>query len=56
MRLIHTDGSQEWLKLSAYAAQLGKDDWQEVTKPSVQGGQKWNVPSPAHPLRLVGQA
>jgi len=44
MRLIHTDGDQngsrEWLKLSAYAAQLDKADWQEVTWPSEQGGQK----------------
>ena len=44
MRLIHADdgpnGSREWLKLSAYAAQLDKDDWQEVTWPSAQGGQK----------------
>lgn len=39
MRLIHADGSREWLKLSVYAAQLGKDDWQEVTWPSEQGGQ-----------------
>jgi hypothetical protein len=48
MRLIHTDGghnggqdgSREWLKLSQYAAQLEKGDWQEVTWPSEQGGQK----------------
>jgi hypothetical protein len=44
MRLINTDGGQngsrEWLKLSAYAAQLVKDDWQEVIWPSDQGGQK----------------
>jgi len=40
MRLIHTDGSREWLKLSQYATQLGKDDWQAVTWPSEKGGQK----------------
>jgi hypothetical protein len=40
MRLINADGSREWLKLSSYASQLGKEDWQEVTWPSEQGGQK----------------
>jgi len=40
MRLIDTDGNREWLKLSDYATQLGKDDWQEITWPSDQGGQK----------------
>jgi hypothetical protein len=40
MRLTAEDGSREWLKLSAYATRLGRDDWQEVTWPSAQGGQK----------------
>jgi hypothetical protein len=40
MRLIDTSGRREWLPLSAYAAQLNKADWQEVTWPSAQGGQK----------------
>jgi hypothetical protein len=40
MRLIHADGSREWLRLSQYAAQLGSNDWQEVIWPSEQGGQK----------------
>lgn len=39
LRLIHEDGSREWLKLSAYAAQLTRDDWCEVTWPSANGGQ-----------------
>ena len=40
IRLIQADGSREWLKLSHYAAQLGRNDWQEVIWPSEQGGQK----------------
>jgi hypothetical protein len=40
MRLIHADGRREWLKLSAYAEQLDKEDWQVVTWPSEKGGQK----------------
>jgi hypothetical protein len=40
MRLIRAGGRREWLKLSAYAAQLGKQDWQEIIWPSEQGGQK----------------
>ena len=40
MRLITTDGSREWLKLSEYAAGLSRDEWQEVVWPSEQGGQK----------------
>jgi hypothetical protein len=39
MRLIAEDGSREWLKLSAYATQLERADWQEVTWPTQQGGQ-----------------
>ena len=39
MRLIKADDSREWLQLSAYAARLGRHDWQEVTWPSDQGGQ-----------------
>jgi hypothetical protein len=39
MRLIASDSSREWLKLSAYAAHLDQSDWQEVTWPSEQGGQ-----------------
>jgi hypothetical protein len=40
LRLIHADGEREWLKLSAYATRLQRSDWQEVTWPSEQGGQK----------------
>jgi hypothetical protein len=40
LRLIHAEGEREWLKLSAYAARLQRSDWQEVTWPSEQGGQK----------------
>jgi hypothetical protein len=40
MRLIDAEGNREWLELSAYAARLTQDDWQEVTWPSAQGGQK----------------
>jgi hypothetical protein len=40
MRLIAEDGSREWLKLSEYAARLERDDWQEVTWPSEQGGRR----------------
>jgi hypothetical protein len=39
MRLISQDGSRQWLKLSAYAAQLSRGDWQEVTWPAEDGGQ-----------------
>jgi hypothetical protein len=39
IRLIAEDGSREWLKLSAYAARLGQEDWQAVIWPSAQGGQ-----------------
>jgi hypothetical protein len=38
LRLIDREGNREWLKLSAYAAQLERGDWQEVTWPSKQGG------------------
>lgn len=41
MRLIASDGSRKWIKLSQYAAQLTPEDWQEVVWPSQQGGQKW---------------
>jgi len=40
LRLIHENGEREWLKLSVYAARLQRSDWQEVTWPSEQGGQK----------------
>jgi len=39
MRLIDAEGHREWLKRSAYAARLTREDWQEVTWPSEQGGQ-----------------
>lgn len=38
MRIIHQDGSRQWLKLSAYAAQLSREDWQEVNWPAKEGG------------------
>lgn len=40
MRLIAEDGSRTWIKLSEYAAGLKREDWSEVTWPSVEGGQK----------------
>jgi len=40
MRLVSETGERQWLKLSAYAARLQRSDWQEVTWPSEQGGQK----------------
>lgn len=40
MRWTKADGSREWLKLSAYAAGLTRDQWIEVTWPSAAGGQK----------------
>jgi hypothetical protein len=39
MRRVYEDGTREWFKLSAYAATLTRDDWQEVTWPSANGGQ-----------------
>jgi hypothetical protein len=39
MRLIDPASSRQWFKLSGYAAQLSREDWQEVTWPSDQGGQ-----------------
>jgi hypothetical protein len=40
MRLMAVAGKREWLKLSEYAVRLVREDWQEVTWPSEQGGQK----------------
>ncbi len=40
MRLISEEGQRQWIKLSAYAASLKREDWSEVTWPSEQGGQK----------------
>jgi hypothetical protein len=40
MRRIEASGSREWLKLSEYAAGLGRHDRQAVVWPSDQGGQK----------------
>jgi len=40
MRLIAEDGTRMWIKLSAYAAGLKREDWSEVTWPSAEGGQK----------------
>ena len=40
LRRMGADNRREWLKLSQYAAGLGRDDWQEVVWPSDQGGQK----------------
>jgi hypothetical protein len=37
MRLIDPDGNRTWLKLSAYAAQLSREDWHQVNWPSAQG-------------------
>jgi hypothetical protein len=43
MRLIAEDGTRTWLKLSAYAAGLKREDWSEVIWPSAEGGQKMYV-------------
>jgi hypothetical protein len=40
MCLVSKTGERQWLKLSAYAAQLKREDWSEVTWLSEQGGQK----------------
>jgi DDE superfamily endonuclease len=40
MRLVSEMGERQWLKLSAYAAQLQRANWCEVTWPSEQAGQK----------------
>ena len=40
MRLIAEDGSRTWLKLSAYATGLSREDWHEVIWPAADGGQK----------------
>ena len=40
MRLVAEDGTRTWIKLSAYAAGLTREDWSEVTWPSAEGGQK----------------
>lgn len=39
MRLASPSGEREWIKLSAYAAQLSETDWQTVTWPAAEGGQ-----------------
>jgi hypothetical protein len=39
MRLISEEGQHQWLKLSAYAASLKREDWSEVTWPSEQNRQ-----------------
>ena len=43
MRLIAEDGSRTWIKLSEHAARLKREDWNEVTWPSAEGGQKMYV-------------
>jgi hypothetical protein len=40
MRQVQEDGSRKWIKLSAYAAGLTREDWTEVFWPSDKGGQK----------------
>jgi hypothetical protein len=40
MRRITDDGGREWIKLSAYAARLAREDWSEVVWPSTAGGQR----------------
>lgn len=40
LRLIQEDGSRQWVKLSAYAATLTRDDWVAVSWPSANGGQQ----------------
>lgn len=38
MRLIHADGTREWLPLSEYLTRLDAEEWQQITWPSQQGG------------------
>ena len=40
IRLIHEDGTREWLSLSEYLARLQPEDWEKVLWPSEQGGQQ----------------
>ena len=54
MRLMAEDDSREWLKLSAYATRLGRDDWQEVIWPSAQGGQNLYAHSIRSWVRKLG--
>jgi hypothetical protein len=54
MRLVQEDGSREWLKLSAYAATLTRDDWVEVTWPSANGGQTMYAHLVATWIRKLG--
>jgi len=47
MRLLHEDGTREWLTLSEYLDRLQPEDWKEVLWPSEQGGR----PVHAHLVR-----
>jgi len=38
MRIIHSNGTWEWMKVCEYAATLTKDDFEQVTWPTEEGG------------------
>ena len=38
MRIIHSDGTREWMKVREYAATLTEDDFEQVTWPTEEGG------------------
>ena len=54
LRWVSATGERQWLKLSAYAAQLQRADWCEVTWPSEQGGQKMYAPLVQTWIRKLG--
>jgi hypothetical protein len=54
MRIITADGQREWVKLSAYAATLRPEDWEEAIWPSQEGGHKVYVHAVRTWVRKLG--
>lgn len=54
MRILHQDGSRQWLKLSDYATQLSRTDWQAVTWPAEEGGKTFYAHLVATWVRKLG--
>lgn len=54
MRIIHEDGSRQWLNLTEYAATLGPEGWVEATWPSQQGGRTVYVHAVRTWIRKLG--
>ncbi len=54
MRLIHEDGSRQWLGLAEYAATLQPEDYQEANWPSQEGGHKVYVHAVQTWVRKLG--